>query len=217
MHVTKFTKAAAGHILMHNEPTEARKSRDNVDSSLTTQNYNLLHAHGKNGMDNLKRVLNNEKIYCSPRKDVNVLCSWIVTAPKDLPQEREREFFVHAAKFFNERYKPSKCVSAWVHTDEKTPHLHFDFVPIVNDTKRGQKVCAKEVISRKDLLSVHKDFTEYIKKEMQLELEILNGETATNGNKTILELKTDTLKKGVKKLKQLKTQVQNEIEREICR
>ena len=67
------------------------------------------------------------------------------------------------------------------------------------------------------------DFKEYIDKAMNLDLEIINGATAS-GNKTILELKNQELEKKVvsqqkeiEKLKQLKNKLQNQIEYELVR
>lgn len=223
MHIEKYTLSAAPHILIHNEPSRARANRKNVDNSKTKYNYNLLDSN-KSGMENLKEILNNKNVYCSPRKDVNVLCSCVVTAPDNLPLGREKEFFYLTAKFLQERYKNCPCLSAWVHFDETQSHIHYDFIPLVYDHKKQRWKCrAKDVVNLLDLKTLHTDFQSYINSQMGLSLNILNGKTA-NGNKTITELKTETLKKqiqqeknDIKKLKQLKNKLQNEIEYELIR
>lgn len=216
LHIEKYTRSAVGHILAHNEPTKARTQRENVDATLTHYNYNLV--DGK-GIDNLKNVLSFPNVKYSKRKDLNVMCSCVVSMPDNLPIERHREFFELTYHFLNDRYN-SPCVSAYVHLfDEPSakPHLHFCFVPLVRDEKNnGFKVCAKELITRKDLQTLHTDFKRFIDNCMGLDLQILNGSTA-DGNKTILELKTQTLKNEIERLEKVKKRVQNEIEHELAR
>lgn len=211
MHIQKYTRSAVGHILKHNEPSKARRGRENVDNNRTQYNYSFVRGHG---MKNLKKVLGRSDVYVCPRKDVNILCSVCLTAPADLPPEREGEFFELAFKFLQDRYKSSPCVSCWVHYDEQgfKPHLHYDFVPLVFDEKKSRfKVNAKSVVCLSDLQTLHKDFDKYITDNMGLKLAVLNGATA-NGNKTILELKNQSLKEDITKLQQLKKQVVSEIQ-----
>lgn len=223
MHIQKYTRCAVGHILKHNEPSKARSRRENVDSSRTNQNYAFVGGHGSK---NLKKVLGADNVYVNPRKDVNVLCSVCLTAPLDLPKDREHEFFENAFKFLQDRYK-CPCVSCWVHYDEQSfyegknrqvrPHMHFAFVPLVYDDKKGRfKVNAKSVVCLSDLQTLHQDFDKYIQKHMGLKLAVLNGATE-NGNKSILELKNQSLKEDITKLKKLKNQVVSEIQQELCR
>lgn len=215
MHVEKYTRSAVGHILKHNEPGKARQNRENVDQSKTNQNYNFVKGHG---MKNLKRILSSDNVYCNPRKDVNVLCSVCLTAPKDLPPDREKEFFAFAFEFFQNRYS-GPCVSCWVHNDEPNArgHMHYQWCPLVYDEKKNRyKVNAKSVVHKYDLQTLHQDFEKYINQRMNLSLQILNGATE-NGNKSILELKNKTLKEDIKKLKKLKNQVVAEIQQELCR
>ena len=215
MHIEKYTRSAVGHILKHNEPCKARRNRENVDNSKTNQNYNFVGGHG---IQNLKKILNDDKVYCNPRKDVNVLCSVCLTAPKDLPQDREKEFFAFAFEFLKNRYA-GPCVSCWVHLDEPNAktHMHYAFCPLVYDNKKNRfKVNAKSVVCKYDLQTLHHDFEKYINQKMHLSLHILNGATE-NGNKSILELKNNTLKEEITKLKKLKNQVVAELQQELCR
>ena len=210
MHIQKYTRSAVGHILKHNEPSKARSRRENVDNSRTNQNYAFVGGHGSK---NLKKVLGSDNVYVNPRKDVNVLCSVCLTAPSDLPKTREKEFFELSFRFLQERYK-CPCVSCWVHYDEMSryegrteqirPHMHFAFVPLVYDEKKSRfKVNAKTVVCLSDLQTLHQDFDKFIQDNMGIKLAVLNGATE-NGNKSILELKNQSLKDDIKKLKKLK-------------
>lgn len=224
MHIEKYDRVAAGHILAHNEPTFARAKRENVDTQQTLYNYNVL-ASEKSGMVLLKEVLARDDVYCSPRKDVKVLCSCVVSAPDNLPEDRQDEFFYKTALFLNARFENCPCVSAWVHIDELGKnHIHYSFVALKYDHRKERyKVCPKEVITRENLKTLHQDFKAYIDKEMGLDLSILNGATA-NGNLSIQQLKSKSLnkeitqkKEEVEKLTKLKNKLANQIEYDLCR
>ncbi|WP_186312786.1 plasmid recombination protein, partial [Bacillus pumilus] len=89
-------------------------------------------------------------------KDVKVCSDWVVTLPENLKgtsEKEQREFFEKTYEFLANRYGGEKNVlSANVHKDETTPHMHFAFMPVVWDEKKQrEKVSAKEVLTRKDL------------------------------------------------------------------
>lgn len=86
------------------------------------------------------------------------MCDWVVTLPKDF-NGSSREFFTHVTDFLNTRYGAENCIGAFVHKDEKQPHLHYSFIPVSKDKnpahEQSEKVCAKEVLTRKELTSFH--------------------------------------------------------------
>lgn len=83
-------------------------------------------------------------------------------------------------------------ISAYVHMDEVTPHMHFAFIPITRDLKRGvDKVCAKDVVNRIDLQTLHADLEADVSRFMGYHVEMLNGATK-GGNKSIQELRAHT-------------------------
>ncbi len=80
-------------------------------------------------------------------------------------------------------------VTAPVHMDESSPHLHYNFVPVVKDKKNGKlNLSAKECITRKDLKSFHTDLSKRMIEVFGRDIGILNGATV-GGNKTIKQLK----------------------------
>ena len=151
-----------GHLMKHYE----RGTDENgeyikfgnrqIDLSRTHLNYNLAPDHGQ--LDFMQKRL--REVYVLKRKDVNVMCSWVVTVPKELPEEFHAEFFQRTYNFLRNRYSPDEknIISSYVHMDEATPHMHFSFIPVVYDAKKGrEKVSAKEVINRTDLKTFHRD------------------------------------------------------------
>lgn len=160
----KFTRAACGHMFAHYERAKDKNGdyiqfgNQSIDTSRSEQNYNLaIHQQERQGEFVKKRC---GEVHCLNRKDVNVMCSWIVTQPQNFPQEDSREFFEQTYKFLENRYGKENVVSSYVHMDETTPHMHFAFVPVVYDKKKERlTVSAKQCINRNELSIFHKDLS----------------------------------------------------------
>lgn len=68
-------------------------------------------------------------------------------------------------QFLSQRYGEENVVQAIVHFDESQPHLHFNFIPVAPDLKHGgEKICAAQVLNRKELRSFHPDLQAYLNK-----------------------------------------------------
>ncbi len=212
-HFAKFTKGAMGHMLSHFDRSK-KNLGDNIDKDRTHLNYNLAEHQQMKQLDFIHKRLSEVKL--QNRKDVNVLCDWAVTIPKDFLEkypEREREFFETTYNFLENKYGKENVVSAYVHRDETTPHLHFAFIPVVPDKKKGgYKVSAKEAITRTDLKSFHPQLSDYLQQTMGVQVNVLN-EATKEGNKSIEELKRNTAVKEMEKLKSelesIKSQINN--------
>ena len=129
------------------------------------------------------------------RSNVNWMVSWVITIPADYEGSQEM-FFKEAYNFMENKYGKENVISAYVHLDETSPHMHFCFVPVVFDTKKQEyKVNAKVCINRTELLKIHPQMQEYLENKLQTKVIILNGATV-EGNKTVEQLKKeDKIKK----------------------
>lgn len=219
--VKKFTKAACGHMFKHYERGKdengeyVKFSNQQIDTARTGQNYNLAPAREISQGDFIRQRCSQVK--CLNRKDVNVMCSWVVTAPKTIAGDAESEklFFAETYKFLSARYGGEQnVVSAHVHMDEVTPHMHFAFVPVVADRRReGEyKVSACEAINRTELQIFHKDLEAHMQKVFGYEIGILNDATR-EGNKSIDELKRGQATKDLQKTQKTLAKVQDNIKR----
>jgi hypothetical protein len=215
-HVQKFTKTAAGHMFKHferakNEQGEYIKfANQSIDLSKSDLNYNLAPERNMSQGDFVKKRCTDDGVRCMNRKDVNVMCSWIVTAPQKLPEENHRQFFEEAYKFLSNRYGEENVVSAFVHNDETQAHIHFAFVPVITDKKRdGFKVSAKELVNKSDLLKFHPDLSKHMISVFGYDIGVENGATAL-GNQTVEQLKAgEELKKDLnEKIENLNQQVE---------
>lgn len=186
-HVEKYTAAATGHMLAHYDRTHS-SSTSMIDESRTVLNHNLAGIDQPlPQLDFLHKRLGEIKVM--KRADVNVMCDWIVTAPKELTPEELPLFFNETYKCLNDRYGKENVISAYVHMDETTPHIHYAFVPVVIDKKKGiPKLSAKERITRKDLNTFHPDLTKHMRAIFGRDIGVQNDATAL-GNQTIKQLR----------------------------
>ena len=163
----KYTRAACGHLAAHYERRKDEKGEyvkfgnQDIDPQKTHLNYNLGPRRGLEQIDFIRQRTTEARTL--KRDDVNVMCSWVVTLPEYRhhnqslhvspdKEQVERLFFERSYRFLCDRYGEQNVISAYVHKDEKTPHMHFAFVPVTEDKKRGgEKVSAKEVITKNDL------------------------------------------------------------------
>lgn len=73
-------------------------------------------------------------------------------------RERSRQFFQDAYDFLAERYGRENVISATVHLDEATPHMHFNFVPVTPDGR----LSAKDVLTKQSLTEQQTAFHEAV-------------------------------------------------------
>lgn len=129
------------------------------------------------------------------RKDAVKMCAWVVDAPQNLPKEKEAEFFQAAYEFMLDRYGCKSglgedcVVSAYIHRSESTPHLHFAFIPVLEQDGQ-RRMCAKEVVNRADLSTFHDDLAAYMEERgICSERDILNGKTQRDSSGRALSVK----------------------------
>ena len=194
-HVKKYTMSAVGHMANHYGRSDVGQAaeyiirgNENIDPNLTPLNYNLAAEDQQlPQVDFIHKRMSEIRV--QKRADVNVLCDWVITQPKELPADRSRDFFESVYAFMRDRYGERNVISAYVHMDETTPHMHFAFMPIVADRRRGgEKLCAKELLTRKELQTFHNDLQNAVERDLGMEVHLLNGATQ-DGNKSITELK----------------------------
>lgn len=191
MNCEKFTRNQSGNILVHcdrSDPNRTYKNQE-IDHSKTYLNYNLAPEHkGMTDYEFMKKRCEEFKVL--KRKDVNWLVSWVITMPADYKGNKAL-FFREAYNFMENRYGKDNVVSAYVHLDETSPHMHFCFVPVIFDKKKQEyKVNAKQCINKVELKQIHPEMQEYLENKLQTKVNILNGATA-EGNKTIEQLKKE--------------------------
>jgi len=212
----KYTRGQIGGLTRHYERgkredgTYYKFGNQEIDTEKTHLNYNLAPQRDGGQLSFIGK--RTSEVKCHNRADVNVMCSWVITAPKGLTETEQRTFFRQAYDFLNQRYaggSDKNVISAYVHMDEVTPHLHYAFVPVVHDKKKGiDKVSAKIAIDRRDLQTFHEDLERYMAEVFGREVGVLN-EATKDGNKAINELKRGTAHAELTSIQQNITESRN--------
>ena len=109
-------------------------------------------------------------------------------------QSLQKQFFQDCYEFLCRRYGRNNIVSAVVHLDEKTPHMHVNFVPVTMDGR----LSAKDVIGGRDALNrFQTQFYEQVFKGYGLERGVEGSKTR---HQTIAEFKANTAKAEIRTL-----------------
>lgn len=94
--------------------------------------------------------------------------SFVVTSDgeffKGLRPWEQRDFFRDCVQFFEDKYGTKNMISAVVHMDETTPHLHLNFVP-VNDGR----LSSKSLFDRQKLAQLQTELWEKVGKKYGLQ------------------------------------------------
>lgn len=171
----KYKGPEIGHIESHNERTKEKyASNPDVDTSRSHLNFHLVTPQRKYRAEAEKQIA---EAGCRTRSDsVRVVEALVTASPEFFKGKKKIEvkaYFQEALDFIREHQDPKTIISAVVHMDEKTPHMHLCFVPLTEDGR----LSAKEIVGNKKKLTQWQDrFWEHmVKKYPDLE----RGESAS--------------------------------------
>ena len=175
LRLAKYKGPEISNIEAHNERKKGKyASNPDIDNSRKNLNYHLVEPVGKYRAESNRLI---EEYRCRTRKDsVRVIEALITATPeffKGKKKSEVRAYFQTALEFI-EKYQDSKTIlSAVVHMDEKTPHMHLSFVPLTED----QRLSAKDIVGNKKKLTWWQDefWKHMVKKYPDLE----RGESAS--------------------------------------
>ena len=173
----KYKGPEIGHIESHNERTKEKyASNPDVDTARSHLNFHLVTQQRKYRAEAEKQIA---EAGCRTRSDsVRVVEALVTASPEFFKGKKKGEikaYFQEALDFIREHQDPKTIISAVVHMDEKTPHMHLCFVPLTAD----KRLSAKEIVGNKKKLTQWQDrFWEHmVKKYPDLERGESAGET----------------------------------------
>jgi len=143
---TKYKRENLKGIFRHNERRNKNYSNENIDKEKSYLNYSLKtpqYSYEKE-FDRIKEKYN---LKGQIKTVSNIACEYIITSDHDyfegIGEEETKRFFETAYKFVSE-YKDlgeQYIMSAKVHMDEQTPHMHLVFLPVIHTTdKKGNSI-----------------------------------------------------------------------------
>lgn len=229
---SKYTMDKLNIIFRHNERKNSAYSNKEIDRDKSYKNYSI-----KKCFKPYTKMFNEMKkqynLKGQIKKNSNIVCEYIITSDKEffeeIGEEETKRYFETAYKFvanyknLGEQY----IVSAKVHLDETTPHLHLVFLPVVHtlDKKSGKmidKLSCSEFWKGKNSYKVLQD--NFYKYMTRAGFELERGETEKNKHIPIEQLKQVTNyeiqefeKQSIKYEKELETDNIEELKKEYKR
>lgn len=142
--MAKIKATAVRGIQSHDRRERTPRSNPDVDEGRSGDNYALIDCdnYSQYIKDRLAQLPQPSK---KIRSDAVMMMQCIITSDsaffENMPLEEQKKFFTESLQFISERYGKENIMSAIVHMDEKTPHMHINFIPIYNN----EKLCAKAI------------------------------------------------------------------------
>ena len=176
----KYKGPEIGHIESHNERTKEKyASNPDIDTTRSHHNFHLVTPERKYRAEAEKQIA---EAGCRTRSDsVRVVEALVTASPEFFKGKKKSEvkaYFTEALDFIEKHQSKETIISAVVHMDEKTPHMHLCFVPLTED----KRLSAKEIVGNKKKLTWWQDefWKHMVKKYPDLE----RGESASETGRT---------------------------------
>ena len=176
----KYKGPEIGHIESHNERTKEKyASNPNIDTSRSHLNFHLVSPERKYRAEAEKQIA---AAGCRTRSDsVRVVEVLVTASPEFFKGKKKAEikaYFTVALDFIQKHQSKDTIISAVVHMDEKTPHMHLCFVPLTED----KRLSAKEIVGNKKKLTWWQD--EFWKHMVGKYPDLERGESASETGRT---------------------------------
>ena len=155
----KYKRENLKGIYRHNERKNFNYSNKNIDKEKTYLNYSLkepIYSYEKE-FDRLKKEYD---LKGQIKTVSNIAYEYIITSDKEffdrIGEKETKRYFEKAYNFVSEYKNLGKkyIMSAQVHMDEESPHMHLIFLPVVHTTdKKGKaidKLACSEFWKEKD-------------------------------------------------------------------
>ena len=176
----KYKGPEIGHIESHNERTKERyASNPDIDTTHSHLNFHLVTPERKYRAESEKQIA---EAGCRTRSDsVRVVEALVTASPEFFKGKKKSEvkaYFTEALDFIQKYQSKETIITAVVHMDEKTPHMHLCFVPLTED----KRLSAKEIVGNKKKLTWWQDefWKHMVKKYPDLE----RGESVSETGRT---------------------------------
>lgn len=146
-------KMGAVHLIeRHNERLNKNYSNKDIDLTRSHLNYHLKLIQSETYHQEFERIRSQYNLLGNLRltgeKQSNVMCEFLITSDKEffdrLGEEKTKRFFSDAYDFVASKVGGEQfIVSAVVHIDEKSPHMHVSYIPVIKGKDRKKNPCLR--------------------------------------------------------------------------
>lgn len=209
LRVAKHSMGSVSGVQKHNQREYKNHSNLDIDKSKSYLNYDLVNKKNINFSKAWKE--NKEKYFKEGnrfRKDTIVLVEGIITSDKsffeNMNDKEVKDYFETNLDFLKNEYGAHNIISANVHLDESTPHMHFTFTPITKDGRFS----AKEIIgTRGDLRQLQDRYHKHLADKGYELLRGVQVEQTKAKHKAVKEYKKNQIDKDYEYVKELKYEI----------
>jgi len=140
---------------------EVSHTNKDIDWNKTNENIDLLQKQGKFRAI-VKDRIDDLDLPRAIRKDATVMVQTMITSDKTFFDKMNKleqiSFFEKSYDFIKNRYGERNMVSAIIHFDETTPHMHVNFLPVTDDGR----LSARDLFSPAKLRQLQDDFNKNV-------------------------------------------------------
>ncbi|MEZ8436844.1 MobV family relaxase [Vibrio splendidus] len=131
----------------------------NCDPNRTWLNENVI---GNSNLSNRVKLI-FEKLNIKPRKNAVLAMDCILSLSNDaFNSQDDIKKFKHESKIFLEKSFKGRCISAVLHLDETTPHIHALIIPLEKKNNKW-KLNARDLFNKSTLSRYQKEFYSHMK------------------------------------------------------
>ena len=145
----KYKMSNMQSISRHNERQNFSYGNKDIDTSKSDQNYHLKEPQENSYEKEFYRLKEKNQLKGNLRltgkKQSNIACEFLITSDDSffnkIGQSETKRFFEEAYQFACNKCGEKNIISAVVHLDETTPHMHLTYIPVVEGkNKKGEPI-----------------------------------------------------------------------------
>lgn len=192
-HMQKYSNNLGG-LKSHNERDTKNHSNENIDISKKSENVELISSRDskKSYEFEFKKIMKKKYTHKTKNGELRKLRdnqvkfnSFVFSASPEYFEKKSKEqqikYFEDCKKYLETKISSENIISAKIHFDETTPHMHLVAIPITNDGR----LSSKEIFNKQFLKDLQEECPKFLKNNGH---EIIRGENANGLNKRISEL-----------------------------
>ena len=162
----KATRGQVFGLQKHNQRENKKYKNEDVDLARSHLNYDLANYKKINHLEKIDKIIASQrKSTRAIRKDAVLEVNTIISSDnnffKNLSEHERDRFFKESYDYLCNKIGSQNVISAIVHLDETTPHMHFSFVPMNDDGT----LSAKKKINRNFLREIQEELPKFLQKK----------------------------------------------------